>query len=225
MSNATSIWRKRVIVLLLIVVGLYFVGSKLKVTVRDQVQQMHSGPLILNGRAVGQTFVAKRDNLCRIDVYMATSSSRHSGEIELILLDPRSSKVLRSVAVKGSAVKDNQYLSFVFEPIRNSKGETFYFKIKGKLLKPRDVAVWFFSVEDTYPSGAGYVEGRRLGGDLKFSSLSRVSLSHAVSEIFHRVAQGKPSFTGLSFFYAILLASYLLVLALFLAYALPLSRG
>ncbi len=224
MSDAQTIWRKRVIIILIALVFLYILTSKFTWIVRDQMQQMHSGPVALNGVTVKQTFVAEQDNLFRIDLYMASFSKHHSGEMELIIGKSGSSKVLRRSIVKASAIKDNQFLPFVFRPISDSKNKRFFFKVKGQFW-PQDVSVWFYSVEDSYPSGAGYVNSRSLGGDLKFSTLSKVPLGKAALVVLSRISHGKPSFFGFALFYVVLFACYILAISFFIVHMLSLGKG
>jgi len=94
-------------------------------------------PLSLAKPLCGQfTFVA--NNLNEIKIFTATYQRKNS-DLEFQIMDSEG-HLLRKEKIKGYRVLDNDYTSFKFKPITDSKGKTFFFKItsKGKT----DAAIW-----------------------------------------------------------------------------------
>ncbi|MDI6892264.1 MAG: hypothetical protein QMD08_04650 [Actinomycetota bacterium] len=195
--------------------------------IMDACQTIHSGPTpSLSKVEVGQTFVCSYDNLCRVDVFLATPGARHRGRINFHLRKNLGDDAdLRSVSVEASKIKDNHYCSFAFAPIKASKGRSFYFFLDSSDLTPPDVYVWFYSSEKAYRRGRGFLDGRPLGGDLQFNTHCKVGFLKGTGIALSRIARGKPFVFGSTLFYPILFIVYggLLLLLMCTFFAKPRS--
>lgn len=195
------------------------------VPVRDQTQQMHNAVLSLEKASVGQSFQATRDNLYRVDLFTAGDRVPKGGELFLILSDsPTLSPVIRRAAVPAQRARNNQYLSFVFTRIRESKNKRFYFRLAPKNFEAKGSYVWFYSSEEMYASGKGFRDGKEIGGDLQFSSFTRTPLLEAGKIVFLRVSENKPFLLKSGSLYLALAALYLFLSALIMVELWPKSR-
>lgn len=196
--------------ILILVAGM--AGFLASVPVRDQTQQMHNAVLSLEKASVGQSFKATRDNLYRVDLFTAGDEVPKGGELTLILgEDPTFSAVVRRATVKARRIRNNQYLSFVFPLIADSRGRRFYFRVLPENFRAKSSYVWFYSSEEVYGSGKGFRGVKEIGGDLQFSSLTKTPLLEAAKIIFSRVAENKPTLFNSAAFYLAPVALYLLV--------------
>jgi hypothetical protein len=219
MKNLKTIF----LAILVLLAGLasYFVSAP----VMDQTQQMHNAVLSLEGGSVGQSFQARRNNLYRLDLFVAGKKVPKGGELTLILSDsPTLSPIIRRAAVPGQRIKNNQYLSFVFPRIRESKNKRFYFRLAPKNFEAEGSYVWLYSSEEVYTSGKGFRDGKEIGGDLQFSSFTRTPLLEAGKIVFLRVSENKPFLLKSAGLYLALAALYLFLSALIMVELWPKSR-
>lgn len=184
-----------------------------KVYIIDAAQQMHNtpSPAISSDVMVGQTFTPDRNNISRIDVYFAALSRSHSGKIVFQLKkDSSRGKVITTQMRDVSDLRDNHYYSFAFPSIKNSKGKTYFFSIKAVNLEPKDVLVWYYSGDNAYPYGSGFVNKKPLNGDLQFNTYFKVPFTQGFKIALSRITKNKPIVLNLSFFYIFIFAVYFL---------------
>ncbi|MCX9073315.1 MAG: glycosyltransferase [Candidatus Methanoperedens sp.] len=95
-------------------------------------------PLSLDKILCGK-FTFPLSNLNEVRIFTATYLQRNSN----LMLEITNSegKILRTGSAKGDKIKNNDYTSFRFEPIKNSKGQSFFFKLRSK--KKPSAAVWY----------------------------------------------------------------------------------
>jgi hypothetical protein len=70
--------------------------------------------------------------------------------------------------VDGSKLKDNSYFDFRFDPISDSKGKTYFFKIWSDGTEENSITVWM-SNADAYVDGKFYINDQENTGDLCFT--------------------------------------------------------
>ena len=82
-------------------------------------------------RSIGQSFVARRDNLHRIDILVSTYGRRNTRDVTFHLKEsPAASDDLATVRLNASMLTSNSYARFVFEPQPESRGKPFYFYVE-----------------------------------------------------------------------------------------------
>ncbi len=79
---------------------------------------------LMNCLAGRFTFLTK--NLNEIRIFTKKKSQNSDLIFQITSVD---GQIIRKIKVRGNLIKDNEYTSFKFEPIQNSKGETFFFKL------------------------------------------------------------------------------------------------
>jgi 4-amino-4-deoxy-L-arabinose transferase-like glycosyltransferase len=175
------------------------------------------GPEIYGEHTVGQTFVARHDNLSRIDVRMATYTRSQLYPVVFVLKESPAAQVeLARVIAPPLAVQDNAFYPFSFAPIPNSAGRSYYFEIRSpKAPAERPVTVWY-QPGDVYVDGEGYVEGGPVAdADMTFRTYYHLgSLGQAFSYFRSRLPEGKPGIWGEPFFYDTFLVLYAILLGM-----------
>ncbi|MBI4744265.1 MAG: hypothetical protein HY776_05545 [Actinobacteria bacterium] len=177
----------------------------------DAAQQMHNtpSPAISSDVMIGQTFVPDRDNISRIDVYFAALSRNHKGKIIFSLRkDSRRGRIIFTQSKDALDLKDNHYYSFVFPPVKNSKGKTYFFSIKAVNLEPKDVFVWYYSGDNAYPYGSGFVNKKLLNGDLQFNTYFKVPFTEGFKIALSRITKNKPIVLNWPYFFIFIFAVY-----------------
>ena len=124
---------------------------------------------ITKGVEIGQTFYCSRSNLARIEVALATYNRLNHQEVIFHLKkSPRDKKDIYTKKFKASNVIDNEYRSFDFPPLPDSKGKMFYFSFESPLSKRGDAITAWASSENKYKKGTLYLNGKKSKGDLRF---------------------------------------------------------
>lgn len=172
---------------------------------------------------VGQTFLSTYPNLYRIDVFMGTYERANQGDLFFHLRESLQAKSdLALVKVNAREIKNNEFFSFSFPPVRESRGKTFYFYIESAQSKPGDAITVYSTSEDYYPDGAEYIHGTMAKGDLLFKAFSKVGLNESIGIVLRNLTNYKPGPLGWKPFYTFLLLSYIIGTVVFLTCAISL---
>ncbi|MDY7079021.1 MAG: glycosyltransferase [Chloroflexota bacterium] len=120
-------------------------------------------------RCIGQSFVARRDNLHRVDVLVATYRRPNTRDVILHLREsPTASSDLATVQINASLIIDNSYARFTFEPQPGSRGKSYYFSVESPESATGDaIALWAYRQVDL-PDARLYWNGRPRNGQLVF---------------------------------------------------------
>jgi glycosyltransferase involved in cell wall biosynthesis len=120
-------------------------------------------------RSLGQSFVARHDNLCRVDVLVSTYGRRNTRDVVFHLkTSPEAEDDLARVRVNASQFLDREYVSFVFNPLPESKEKSFYFYMDSPESVPGDaITAWAYSQVEL-PEFTLYRNHRKQKGQLIF---------------------------------------------------------
>lgn len=118
----------------------------------------NAGELARNN-LVGQTFIARENNLSGISVLFATYSGRkNSGPV---LLHLRSSiyerEDIRMVSVASEDLGDNQLHLFEFDPVQGSAGKSFFFFVVSPEASLGSAVAVDIDTRDPYHEGSAYI--------------------------------------------------------------------
>jgi len=122
---------------------------------------------INSNSSVKQSFVAEENKLSDIRILLATYARVNTCEITFELFD-QDNNLIASQKVDGSKLKDNSYFDFRFDPISDSKGKTYFFKIWSDGTEENSITAWM-SNEDAYADGKFYINDQESTGDLCFT--------------------------------------------------------
>jgi hypothetical protein len=97
-------------------------------------------------RSFGQRFVARHDNLYRIDVLISTYGRRNTRDVVFHLkTSPEAEEDVARGRVNASLLLDQEYVSFVFDPLPESRGKSFYFYTESPESVPGDgITAWAY---------------------------------------------------------------------------------
>ncbi len=125
---------------------------------------------ICDEKRVGQSFLSRQKNLCRIDLIMATHKRENSGQLILHLRDdPTSSVDLATASVDMGDIMESAWHAFIFPPILHSQDRQFYFYLEAPQVPLGSaVSVWMSTSDDAYADGTAYADHQPVQGDLAF---------------------------------------------------------
>jgi arabinofuranosyltransferase len=138
---------------------------------RAQVANDQAVGEILPQRSVGQTFIARQDQLRAIGVLLATYGRQAEGlltfHIQEVGEEVRSDDLAR-VEIDLSEVEDNAWRVFSFPPIENASGRIYYFYLESPQTRSGEAITAWSTTSDTYPKGTLFIEHTPQFGDLSF---------------------------------------------------------
>lgn len=113
---------------------------------------------LVGGNLVGQTFVARTNNLSGVAVKFATYSNRNNTKpVEFYLREGLTGPDVRAASVNAAALGDNQLHRFEFAPIPDSYGRTFFFYVVSAESQPGDAVTVDLDTRDPYHEGSAYL--------------------------------------------------------------------
>lgn len=123
---------------------------------------------------LGQTFIARRNGLARIDVMLGTHGRKNDKDIifELREIQPEKKLITRTV-FNAASVKNNLYCSFVFKPPKNSRRKTYYFLFYSPQSTPENSICIWTNKRNIYKEGDFLLNHYSQPGDLIFRVYSK----------------------------------------------------
>ena len=139
---------------------------------------------ICGEKRVGQSFLSRQKNLCRIDLLMATHKRENSGELILHLRhDPASSVDMATASVDMGDIMEGVWQAFAFPPILDSQDRQFYFYLEAPEARcDNAVSVWM-STSGVYADGDAHSDHQPIQGDLAFRTFYLSGLGEEVEEM------------------------------------------
>jgi hypothetical protein len=121
---------------------------------------------------VGQTFLAPYSNLEAIEIGFGTYKRVNTKEVIFHLRSaPSSSTDIYTINLSADKIRNYDFHRFSFDPIKDSKGRSFYFFIESPNSTPGNAITICYNKEDAYKEGQAYENGLPLTGDLAFRTL------------------------------------------------------
>jgi hypothetical protein len=129
---------------------------------------------IFSYHKIGQTFVAKRDNLYRIDLMLGTHDRKNNKTVVFQLWQHIPERTLISQQeFNASDVNNNLYNPITFSPIKNSKDKTYYFLLHSAESTPDNSICAWMNQKNIYGSGHLMLNDQPHQGDLVFRVYSQ----------------------------------------------------
>ena len=157
---------------------------------------------------VGQTFLASRNNLARIDLPIATYGRRNNHAIifHLSAISDQPDDLV-TMTLQPDEINPNGYTRIHFPPIPYSAGKSFYFYLDSPDSIPGDAMSVYYNAADVYKDGQGCINGQPIVGDLAFRAYTRevFTLTDVWHDFISRASGDVPFFV----FYGTLLAAVL----------------
>ena len=118
-------------------------------------------------------FTFTENNLNEIKIFTETYK-RQNSDLEFQIMDS-DGHLLRKGKIKGHKILDNDYTSFKFEPIKDSKGKTFFFKVRSK--GEPNAAVWYNETR-TSPGLNLYYNNEHVKGSICFQAFADLGIKN-----------------------------------------------
>jgi hypothetical protein len=171
-----------------------------------------AGIALVDGVQLGQTFVAPRAGLERIEVLMYGYHRHNTQPVTFHLRKDDAEQDEVSFTFNAGEVRGWRWRSFRFDPLADSAGQTYYFFFDSPTSTPDDALTMGGVEGDLYPNGTALINGHPAFADAAFKSFyADVSLTDKLSALVARVTQSKPSIWGDVRFYVLLTSLYLLL--------------
>ena len=119
----------------------------------------------------GQTFTVSEDNLSAIALRLSTPYPGAAGTLVLHLRhNPSGGQDIRQVSVPLSEIGANSWLTVRFDPLPDSKGQSYYFSVELRDTTPgeKPPLALFYATDDLYRGGTRYEGSKPVQGDLCF---------------------------------------------------------
>jgi hypothetical protein len=125
---------------------------------------------------LAQTFVAPRNGLTKVEIYLATYlKTIPSGTLKLRLLEGEGeARVIASDSAPLSSIRDNSFVAFQFPPISDSARKTYILELSTEDIPPTYLLSVWLSKTDLYPDGKFLVNGAPAAGDAALTVYSAI---------------------------------------------------
>lgn len=160
-----------------------------------------------------QKFIASRDNLSRIDIFLSSSSIKPGGTLKMAILDEACANILRTETWKVKDLDSEDSYSFRFAKIPESKNKTYCFSLVYTPLLENGKKAKIFLNENP-PAGSELILTTQEIIDSRSLAIRPAyqndNLAGNIRELNQRISQYKPWFLK-SIFLNIIVFSFLLL--------------
>jgi hypothetical protein len=123
---------------------------------------------------IGQTFIARRDNLCGVDLMLGTHGRDNDKEIIFQLWqNTPEKKLVAQQEFNASDVVNNLYNPVRFLPIQHSEDQEYYFHLYSPESTPDNSICLWMNSDNIYDEGHLMLNGKPHLGDLVFRVYSK----------------------------------------------------
>ncbi len=150
---------------------------------------------ITKSMQIGQTFVAERSNLSRIDILFATYKRENTEDILFHLRKKfGSNNDIVLYRFNPKFLEDNRYFSITFPEIPDSEGKVYYFYIESPTsYSGNAVTIWYLP-NSSYTQGNLYINGMPSKGSLVFRPYYESNMTEYLNTLLRRLEVNKPWF-------------------------------
>ena len=165
MKYKNMVWITTTIILFVLFVAPAFLASLIKmIPANDQPGYGDMGSLSVYGeRDFKQVFVSKHDNLTAVATTIKNPNLKNKKDIIFNLYD-MNDNLLRTTRLNGFNIGDGDFAKIIFEPIKTSKNQKYYFVISSPdatsqetidlfLIKPTSEVIEYTYDEETKQGG------------------------------------------------------------------------
>ncbi|MGQ9502210.1 MAG: hypothetical protein ACUVSF_10750 [Anaerolineae bacterium] len=178
------------------------------------VNLVRPGPAtaLVRGVELGQTFVAPRAGLHRIDVLLYGYYRHNTQPVTFHLRKVGAGEDTVTITFSAGEVWGWHWKHFEFPPLSDSAGQSYYFFFESPTSTPQD-SITLGGVEgDLYPYGTAVINGQPAFADASFvTHYTNVSTVEKLSALADKLTRAKPSLWGDVRFYVLLGVIYLLL--------------
>ncbi len=189
---------------------------------------------ILSDRLIGQSFVASRDGLSRIDLFFQTYGRYNNRDVSLALLelppnviDPSQGIKVFETMFNSSITKDRTWHTFTFSELSSSADKNYLITLQSSESEEGNAITIGGIQQNVYVSGMAIVYAPDLGfsqvtpvnGDMMFRACYEMTLLEKLQALIKQITQNRPALWGNRSFYIFSLSLYVvLLISLFLTF-------
>jgi hypothetical protein len=168
---------------------------------------------------IGQSFLASRDGLNRIDVLLLDYHRVNTHDVTFHLRQGNEAQEdIFTATFNASEVRGLTWKSFSFPPLTDSAGKEYFFFFESPE-STRGNAITVGGAEgDPYSHGNAFLKSNPVNADAAFKTYYDVSLQQKFGVLSDRLAGSKPSVWGDKRFYLLLVVAYGLLMAALIWY-------
>ncbi len=130
-------------------------------------------PALFAGNVVGQSFVAKKDGVARIDLIFTTYQRENDKDIIFRLFQEKPRRLLIEKVFNASSLKDNFYQPIRFKPQKNIRNKKLFFELLSPASTLDNCAAVWMNEKNIYREGEYLFKRSPEKGDLVFRVYSR----------------------------------------------------
>jgi hypothetical protein len=177
------------------------------------------GQQILGDRIISQSFVAPRNGLNRIDLFLQTYQRQNRQAVTVRLLEvpegspnPLQGTERFRATFNAATVTDQAWRSFTLAPIPDSAGKTYLIALESPESVDGD-AITIGGIErDLYPRGTAFLGMMPVLADLSFRTCYQMPFSEKLQVLSEQITQNRPGLWENTTFYWLSFLFYGLVL-------------
>ena len=209
-------------------VGLWIIGVAMFDQLACEGQTVNNNELptepqqIFGDRVVSQSFVAPRNGLNRIDLFLLTYGRKNSGEVTLRLLalpdqvnNPLEGTELYRTTFNAATVSDQTWRTFLFPPLANSAGQTYAISLQSPNSTDGNAITVGGIERNPYRAGTAYLGATPIPADMAFRSCYQMTAIKKLQVLAEQITRNRPTVWGNISFYGFILLSYGIVLLAF----------
>ena len=174
---------------------------------------------IAGDRIIGQSFVAPRPNLNRIDLFFQAHGRKNTHDVTLRLLaapengsNPLQGLELYRTTFNAADVSDLSWRTFTFPPIPDSGGKPYFIALESPQSTEGNAVTVGGIERDVYTAGSAFLGPVPVPADITFRTCYALSIAEKLSILGQQLIKNRPSLWGDLRFYLLLLLLYLLIL-------------
>lgn len=179
-----------------------------------------TGPQQIFGeRIIGQSFVAPRDGLNRVDLFLQTYERENSGEVTLRLLalpeqfnNPLEGVELYRTTFDAATVRDQAWRSFKFAPIADSAGQSYLIVLESPNSTDGNAITVGGIERNVYLPGQSYLGPTPVDADIAFRSCYQMTTAEKLRVLAEQITRNRPAVWGNIGFYGLILLIYAILL-------------
>ncbi len=143
-------------------------------------------PALFGGNVVGQSFIAQRDGIARIDVIFTTYQRKNDRDIIFRLFEhaPRRRLLVEKV-INAATIPDNVYFSICFPAQKNVRHKKLSFEFLSQSSTLDNCVALWMNAENIYSQGSYHFKRNPEKGDLIFRVYSRHPIVTELGRIVH----------------------------------------
>lgn len=170
-------------------------------------------------RIIGQSFVAPRNGLNRIDLLFQTYRRQNTHNVTLRLLEvpPEINNPLQGIELfrttfNASTVHNQSWRTFTFPPLPDSAGKTYLIALESPESKDGNAITVGGIEQDVYLPGSAFLGPVPVPADIAFRTCYQMTTFEKLQILSEQMTRNRPALWGNIVFYPLSLLVYILLL-------------